>query len=285
MNFLKKNKTIIIIGIILFCILIGFVLNKKIPKMNKTLPNSKSSLNNNNQKTNEHQILDTHSTTNKPSMNQKYTTSKKSITQADYDQIKSYILSENENEVLTLNDLSQEEKNKIEKFRNSQKQTLEFRKKDQQNIDEKKQECNGYTSQINEIINQIQQLQKQLKPKAAELEAKNKEINKLQLQKQTKTTQLQTQGLPIYQNNSLNKIQEEIDKLEDEKSELIRKIAPIKLQISKLESEQTMYENMLTRTKKFKEMLEKNLNEDLEQNKQSALSSLSSLYEITSDEG
>ncbi|WEK82439.1 MAG: hypothetical protein PR2021_3710 [Candidatus Phytoplasma pruni] len=39
------------------------------------------------------------------------------ITQEKYDKIKSYILSENENEVLSLNDLSEEEKTLIEKSR------------------------------------------------------------------------------------------------------------------------------------------------------------------------
>ncbi|MCQ9618811.1 MAG: hypothetical protein NOI47_000393 [Candidatus Phytoplasma pruni] len=206
------------------------------------------------------------------------------ITQEKYNKIKSYILSENENEILTLNDLSQEEKNEIEKVRNSQKQTLEFRKKDQQNIDEKEQECNGYTSQINEIINQIQQLQKQLQPKEEALANKEKDINKLQLQRQTKTTELQTQGKPIYKNNELNKIKEEISKLQDEKLELVGQIEDIELQIGHLKSDQTMYEDMLSRAQNYKKDLEKDYN-NLTQDEQSTLSSLNSFYEITSNEG
>ncbi|WEK82123.1 MAG: hypothetical protein PR2021_0490 [Candidatus Phytoplasma pruni] len=51
------------------------------------------------------------------------------ITQEKYDKIKSYILSENENEVLSLNDLSQEEKTEIEKI----KQDLINNMKDSEN--------------------------------------------------------------------------------------------------------------------------------------------------------
>ncbi|WP_341266673.1 hypothetical protein [Candidatus Phytoplasma fraxini] len=73
------------------------------------------------------------------------------ITQEKYDKIKSYILSENENEVFTLRGLSQEEITAIEKARNSQKQTLKFEKEDKQNIDEEQNKCDGYNKQISEL--------------------------------------------------------------------------------------------------------------------------------------
>lgn len=130
------------------------------------------------------------------------------ITQTNYDKIKSYILSENENEVLSLSDLSEEEITTIEKDRNSQKQTLEFRKEDKKVIDEYQPKCN-------DLKNQIKLL----------------EINPLR-------NEYKIEGLT----------------------------------------------NILCRTQKYKEDLEKDLNRILEKNNQFALSSLNSLYEITSAE-
>ncbi|MFB5030009.1 MAG: hypothetical protein WJU30_00567 [Candidatus Phytoplasma pruni] len=130
------------------------------------------------------------------------------ITQTNYDKIKSYILSKTENEVLSLSDLSEEEITTIEKDRNSQKQTLEFRKEDKKVIDEYQPKCN-------DLKNQIKLL----------------EINPLR-------NEYKIEGLT----------------------------------------------NILCRTQKYKEDLEKDLNRILEKNNQFALSSLNSLYEITSAE-
>ncbi|KOR75217.1 Hypothetical Protein yibP [Candidatus Phytoplasma pruni] len=206
------------------------------------------------------------------------------ITQEKYNKIKSYILSENDNEVLSLKDLSQEKKTEIEKIKNSWGVRLGYLNKEQKEIDKIQEECNNLIAQRDSAINQIQQLQKQLQPKEAELETQNKEIDKLKFKKQQKQTQLQTQGQTTYKNSEIDLIQNEISKLQDEKLELVGQIEDIELQIGHLKSDQTMYENMLSRAQNYKKDLEKDYNKSLEQNKQSALSSLNSLYEITSDE-
>nr|WP_017192272.1 hypothetical protein [Milkweed yellows phytoplasma] len=225
---------------------------------------------------NYHKEVDNEQKLNQPLRNKREIETPKSkikITKEKFDIIKNYILSENENEVLTLNDLSQEEKNKIEKFRNSQKQTLEFRKKDQQNIDEKKQECNGYTSQINEIINQIQQLQKQLQQKEEALANKEKDIKDKKEEEK------------IASPDDKIRLKTEISKLQDEIIELVGQIGEMKVQIGHLKSRQTMCEGILSDAIKLRNVLQHNYDKSLEQNKKSALSSLNSLYEITSAEG
>ncbi|MFB5029566.1 MAG: hypothetical protein WJU30_00099 [Candidatus Phytoplasma pruni] len=74
------------------------------------------------------------------------------ITQEKYDKIKSYILSENKNEVLSLNDLSEEEKTEIEKI----KQDLINNMKDSENglkseIDKYQKKCDDYNKKISQL--------------------------------------------------------------------------------------------------------------------------------------
>ncbi|MBP5836228.1 hypothetical protein [Candidatus Phytoplasma meliae] len=76
---------------------------------------------------------------------------KKPITQANYDKIISYVLSENENEVLSLDNLTEKEKITIEEARESQKQTLKFRKENKESILEYQQKCDDYKKQINKL--------------------------------------------------------------------------------------------------------------------------------------
>ncbi|KOR75264.1 Hypothetical Protein yibP [Candidatus Phytoplasma pruni] len=185
------------------------------------------------------------------------------ITQKKYNKIKSYILSENDNEVLSLNNLSPEDRVKINNIKQELINDLEHSKNYfRLQIDEFQNKCDEYTSQINEIVKQIPTLQKQLQPKEAELETKNKKIDKLKLEKQN-----------------------EIDQLQSETTEIVKQIMAINLQIKNLEAAQKMYTEMLSRAQNYKKDLEKDYNKSLEQNKQSALSSLNSLYEITSAEG
>ncbi|MDW3617555.1 MAG: hypothetical protein QFY14_00380 [Candidatus Phytoplasma pruni] len=208
------------------------------------------------------------------------------ITQEKYNKIKSYILSENPNAVLSLNNLSPEDRVKINNIKQELINDLEHSKNDfRPQIDEFQKKCDEYTSQRDSVINQIPPLQKQLQPKEAELETQNKEIDKLKFKNQQKQTQLQTQGQTTYKNSEIDLIQNEIYQLKDEQLELVGQIEDIELQIGHLKSDQKMYENMLSRTENFKKMLEEQYNESLEQIKQSALSSLNSLYEITSAEG
>ncbi|MBS2126552.1 hypothetical protein J8J04_02530 ['Fragaria x ananassa' phyllody phytoplasma] len=55
--------------------------------------------------------------------------------------------------------------------------------------------------------------------------------------------------------------------------------------IADLEVDKTYYENTLKRAEEFKKDLERDYNKTLLEDKQSTLSSLNSLYEITSSEG
>ncbi|WP_017191933.1 hypothetical protein [Poinsettia branch-inducing phytoplasma] len=216
----------------------------------------------------------------------KETKPKIKITQEKYNKIKSYILSENSNAVLSLNNLLPEDRVKINNIKQELINDLEYSKNYfRPRIDEFQNKCDEYTSQINEIVKQIPPLQKQLQPKEAKLETQNKEIDKLKFKKQQKQTQLQTQGQTTYKNSEIDLIQNEIYQLQDETIELVGQIDNIKIQIAKLKSKQTMYENMLSRAQEFKNRLQKDLNKRLEQNKQSVLSSLNSLYEINPNEG
>ncbi|MFB5029569.1 MAG: hypothetical protein WJU30_00102 [Candidatus Phytoplasma pruni] len=72
------------------------------------------------------------------------------ITQTNYEQIKSYILSENENEVLTLN-LTAEEKNEINKIKNSWKKCLDYLNEHQKWINEYQQKCDDYNKKISQL--------------------------------------------------------------------------------------------------------------------------------------
>nr|WP_017192299.1 hypothetical protein [Milkweed yellows phytoplasma] len=136
-------------------------------------------------------------------------------------------------------------KAELKELYEAQELTQEQKEKIQELINQTETKINDIKKQKQETENNINILKEQLKQKEAELDNKEKKTK-------TKQEELKTTTNP----DDKKLLQEEIDKLEDERSELIRKIAPIKLQISKLESDQTMYENMLTRTKKFKEMLE-----------------------------
>ncbi|XXP77331.1 MAG: hypothetical protein AB3N34_00055 [Lettuce witches'-broom phytoplasma] len=77
--------------------------------------------------------------------------SKIKITKEKYDKITSYILSENEHEILPFNNLSPQETTVIEEARDSHKQTLRFRKRRLEKINELQQECDNYNKQINKL--------------------------------------------------------------------------------------------------------------------------------------
>ncbi|XXP77401.1 MAG: hypothetical protein AB3N34_00430 [Lettuce witches'-broom phytoplasma] len=113
--------------------------------------------------------------------------SKIKITQAKYDKIASYILSENEDAVLTLNNLKPEEITVIEKARASHKQTLEFRKKDKERINKEQEKCDNLTNQRDSVINQILPLQKELNQKEATLTDKEKVIDAKKAEDKTTT--------------------------------------------------------------------------------------------------
>ncbi|WP_341266362.1 hypothetical protein [Candidatus Phytoplasma fraxini] len=283
MKFFKNyKKTIIVLGfiaifILSIFILSIFILSIKNQNQQNLIFNKEQFLNNNKQET-------TMSSRTKRAIEPPKPETPKPKIQINYDKIKSYILSKNENEVLSLNNLSQEEITEIEKARNSQKQTLKILKEEKNKYDEKQKKCNELIIQRDSVLNQIPPLQKQLQQKEAELGDKNKEIDKLKLERQTKQTQLQTQEISIYKNNELTLINDEINKLQDERNELIKQIVPIKLQIEKLESAREKYESMLSRAKDFQKLLEKQYKDYDKAQKYHILSELNSLYDITSVE-
>ncbi|MBP5836288.1 hypothetical protein CHTY_003535 [Candidatus Phytoplasma meliae] len=103
---------------------------------------------------NYHEELEDNKEPNQPSRTKRETKTPKSkiqITQENYDKIKSYILSENENEVLSLDNLTEKEKITIEEARESQKQILKFRKENKERILEYQQKCDDYKKQISEL--------------------------------------------------------------------------------------------------------------------------------------
>ncbi|MEC4559049.1 MAG: hypothetical protein U9532_02700 ['Conium maculatum' witches'-broom phytoplasma] len=122
MNFLKKHWVIILI-IVFFSIviIIGFF-----EGIHKTKQEQKSL-------SNYHEELEDNKESKQPSRNKRDTQTPKSkiqITQEKYYKIKSYILSENENEFLSLNNLTPKEITEIEEVRKLQKTILGIRKKD-----------------------------------------------------------------------------------------------------------------------------------------------------------
>ncbi|MFB5029561.1 MAG: hypothetical protein WJU30_00094 [Candidatus Phytoplasma pruni] len=297
MNFFKNYKeAIIVLGFVAICFLIGFISSRTNQDKQTPISNEEQLSNNNKQKLNQHDIdtpkpkiqITNDKESNQPSNDKREIDTPKpkiQITKEKYDKIKFYILSENENKVLTLNDLSQEEKNEIEKDRKLQKQRLEFRKKDKKEIDEHQKICDELKSNRDSVINQIPPLKEQLKQKEKEKIEKDKEINKLRLKEQNKRTELQKQGKTTYKNNELTQIDQAINKLQDEKLELVGQIEDIELQIDKLKSKQTMFEGMLSDAVKMRDALQRGYDKNLLYYTQSALSSLNSLYEINPNEG
>ncbi|MDV3182573.1 MAG: hypothetical protein Q8869_01730 [Candidatus Phytoplasma australasiaticum] len=78
-----------------------------------------------------------------------------------------------------------------------------------------------------------------------------------------------------------------IDKLRDEISEIVGEIRKIKVQIKNLETKQKYYQDMLNRAEKLKKDLEERykITKTEKEDKNSIISQLNELYEITSVEG
>ncbi|WP_323847643.1 MAG: hypothetical protein Q2306_02075 [Phytoplasma sp.] len=126
MNFFKNYKeAILVIGFVVICITIGFILSNKEP--------------------------------NQPSETKRETRNLKpkiKITKENFDKIKHYVLSENENEVLSVENLSEEEKTEINKIKQKLVNNM-IHSKDYWNpkIKEKQEKSNQLKKQIEEIEN------------------------------------------------------------------------------------------------------------------------------------
>ncbi len=289
MNFLKKYWLVILILLIFSTmIIIGYFATKN---EQETLPqNDHEELESNKEQetlSNNHEELEDNKEPNQPSRNKREIDTPKSkikITKEKFDKIVSYILSENENEVLSSNNLKPEETTAIEEARKSHKLTLSLLKKDKETINKEQEKCDNLTNQRDSAINQIPPLQTQKQQKEAELANKNKEIDKLKLEKKNKKTQLQTQGISIYKNDELDKIQKNIEKLQNETTPIVQRIMECRRQIADLTADVTMYTEMLTMAEDYKQKLKKDY--DNSQNRYgNPLKNINSLYDITPSEG
>ncbi|MEC4558600.1 MAG: hypothetical protein U9532_00150 ['Conium maculatum' witches'-broom phytoplasma] len=144
MNFLKKHWVVILI--ILFfstVIIIGFF------KVIHEAKQEKKSL------SNYHEELEDDKESNQSSRTksdiEELPKSKIKITQANYDKIKSYILSENEHEILPFNNLLPEEITENNKIKNNWNLLLETFKHDKKTINEYQQKFDIYNKQISEL--------------------------------------------------------------------------------------------------------------------------------------
>ncbi|KOR75623.1 hypothetical protein CPX_001415, partial [Candidatus Phytoplasma pruni] len=172
MNFFKKHWIVIlIITVLVISFIIGIFEGLYETKQE---PKSLS---------NYHEELDNNPKINNPPRTKREIETPKSkikITKEKFDIIKNYILSENENEVLTINDLSQEEKKEIDKIKNSWKLCLELQKDRQKIILEYQKECDGYNKQISELNPQDGFDKIKIKSLTEQLQRAEKEKNRLQ---------------------------------------------------------------------------------------------------------
>ncbi|QYC31201.1 hypothetical protein HGD80_01135 [Paulownia witches'-broom phytoplasma] len=205
-------------------------------------------------------------------------------TQSHFNQVEAYVLSETDDKSLLPNNLSQEEKIEIDKIRKSWEQILGFIKKDQKNIDEYQQKCDNYNHEIKEIKDKFPSLKTQQTNLQKKHDDKVQEINQVKSQLQNKKSQLQTQGISIYNNPEIDKLQAEISKLQDEEIEIIKQIRQVKIEIGKLEAAQKKYEDMLSNAIKLRDSLQRDYDKSQKDDQKQTISSLKSLYNITSTE-
>ncbi|MFB0638524.1 MAG: hypothetical protein AB2N28_2500 [Candidatus Phytoplasma solani] len=216
------------------------------------------------------------------------------ITESRFDQIKSYVLSENNNQTLLPNNLSEQEKFEIEKIKRSWKNSLSFLKDEQNRIDKENKTCDEHNAKIQEIKSQYPSLKSQKEQLEQQLEVKNKEINNLKYQRgeispiYAKTLK-KLSNIEIINPKTPNpeletKLKAEISKLQDEVIELVGQISYVKRDIGKLESDQEMYEGMLSNAILLRDSLQRDYDKSKKEYQNQIDSSLNSLYQITSVE-
>ncbi|MDV3157497.1 MAG: effector [Candidatus Phytoplasma australasiaticum] len=186
-------------------------------------------------------------------------------TAARLEQIKNYLFSEPINPTLLPTDLSEREQEEINKLKNSWGLCLSYLNKEKSVIKEYQNKCDEHQSQLNSLQPQIESLKQDKTPLEIQLETKEKEVNRLKIDRKT------------------NK--DKIDKLNEEILKIVGEIGKIKVQIGKLEATQRKYQDMLTRAEKYKKTLEEQYEKGEKEHKDSIISQLNELYEITSAEG
>ncbi|MDV3178816.1 MAG: effector [Candidatus Phytoplasma australasiaticum] len=176
------------------------------------------------------------------------------------EKIKNYIFSEPINPALLPTDLLEKEKEEINKLKKNWGLSLGYLNEDKDKfISEELKKCDEYQSQLN-ILLKIKSFEQQKLVLEEQLETKAKELDR-----------------------KTNKA--EIKKLQDEISEIVGEIGKINVEFQNLEATRIMYQNMLTRAENYKKILEEQYEIDKKKYKDSIISKLNSLYEISSAEG
>ncbi|QTX03069.1 hypothetical protein LFWB_5480 [Candidatus Phytoplasma luffae] len=207
-------------------------------------------------------------------------------TAARFDQIKTYVFSESDENTLLPNDLSEEEKTQINKLKNSWQLSLNSLNEQKTWVDEKQTECDEYQAQLNSLQPQIEALKPQQQKLEQDQADKNKIINqKKEVRKQFKYLPNQPEEVRKKREENKRILEAEIDKLQDEVIKIVGEIGKINVQIGILESDQKLYKSRLKDSKESKQDLEKRYKNAELQYKDLIISGLNKLYDITSTEG
>ncbi|QTX02871.1 hypothetical protein LFWB_3010 [Candidatus Phytoplasma luffae] len=201
------------------------------------------------------------------------------------DQIKTYLFGEPTDTSKLPSDLSEREKTQINKLKNSWQLSLNLLKKEKTGVDEEQTKCDNYNLKIKEIKNQYPSLitkKNQLEQDQAD---KNKIINqKKEVRGQFKYLPNQPEEVRKKREENKRILEAEIDKLQDEEIKIVGEIGKIKVQIGILEADQEYYQDMLSGAENYKRILEERYKEGEKQYKDSIISGLNELYDITSAE-
>ncbi|MFB0638525.1 DNA double-strand break repair protein Rad50 [Candidatus Phytoplasma solani] len=125
-----------------------------------------------------------------------------------------------------------------------QQLTQEQKEKIKKLLEQTEQKITDIKTQKQENEKNIFELKEQLKEKEQEKTKKDKEIAKKQEQEKLASP------------DDKIRLKAEIEKLQDERLEIVRKIDAIELKIKNLESKQRMYEDMLSGAENYKKILE-----------------------------
>ncbi|MDO8064255.1 hypothetical protein [Candidatus Phytoplasma bonamiae] len=182
-------------------------------------------------------------------------------TAARLEKIKKYLFTENANLSLLPTDLSEREQEAINKLKKSWGFSLGYLNKEKSVINEYQNKCDEYQSQLNSLQLQIESLKPQQQKLEKQRNEKRQEVNRLKIDRKA------------------NK--DKIDKIQAEISKIVGEIGKIKVQIGKLENEQEYYQELLSSAKNYKRILEERYEQVEKEYKNSIISQLNKLYEIT----
>ncbi|MDV3196358.1 MAG: hypothetical protein Q8885_02505 [Candidatus Phytoplasma stylosanthis] len=185
-------------------------------------------------------------------------------TAARLEKIKNYLFTENSNLSYLPSDLLEQEKEEINKLKNSYKYYLELLEKDKNKINEEQKKCDEHKNQLALIKLQI--------------DSKKSQLSSLEQQKDEKKEEINILKIGRTDNN-----EDKIEKLQDEIKKIIQKIVDVEIQIKDLEETQEKYQELLygvAGSENFKKMLEEQYNGNQLEYKNDILNSLNNLYDI-----